>query len=254
MIVYRITNSQNGKVYIGLTTKGLDTRWRWHVRDSRRAQTPLHRAIRKYGPTAFRVEEIACALSGRDLKALERTLIAQHNSRVDVGHGYNCTDGGDGVLNPTARDRAARSARMKAQRLSPGFLERSNAAKRGKPQPPHVREALQAAARRKRSPEWIEKIAALRRGSEPSMATRAKMSAAQKRRFSDPEVRAAHAAARKGQRRSPEAAMQSAVSRRRNLIAAKLLVHFFGVKFDAGVPEVLPFKPICGQMFLEVQA
>lgn len=35
MIIYKITNSINGKVYIGLTTVTLEARWRGHIRDSR---------------------------------------------------------------------------------------------------------------------------------------------------------------------------------------------------------------------------
>ena len=53
MIIYLITNSTNGKRYVGKTTKPLDVRWRGHVAGSTSSGVPLARAIRKYGTDAF---------------------------------------------------------------------------------------------------------------------------------------------------------------------------------------------------------
>ena len=49
-VVYLITNTVNGKVYVGQTINGLSKRWKGHKNDVRNgSQNPLHRAIRKYG-------------------------------------------------------------------------------------------------------------------------------------------------------------------------------------------------------------
>lgn len=58
MIIYKITNSINGKVYIGLTTVTLEARWRGHIRDSRVCDRHLYRSMRKYGLENFIIEEI----------------------------------------------------------------------------------------------------------------------------------------------------------------------------------------------------
>lgn len=93
--VYRITNSANGRVYIG---KSVDPKQRWylHCYQARRGDaTPMHRAIRKYGSGAFVVDVLETFTSEAECFAAERRLIAQHRS-TDGVRGYNASDGGDG--------------------------------------------------------------------------------------------------------------------------------------------------------------
>jgi hypothetical protein len=48
--VYKITNKENGKIYIGITSQGVNQRWCKHCSDSTTGSTfPIHNAIRKYG-------------------------------------------------------------------------------------------------------------------------------------------------------------------------------------------------------------
>lgn len=51
MIVYKATNTLNGKVYIGQTIQTLDKRANQHYRDMRsiKKNTPFQDAIQKYG-------------------------------------------------------------------------------------------------------------------------------------------------------------------------------------------------------------
>lgn len=74
MIIYKITNLINNKVYIGLTTKSLTYRWSRHLTEGRnlKNQKPLYRAIRKYGKGNFQIEEIDSAPDIKTLGELER--------------------------------------------------------------------------------------------------------------------------------------------------------------------------------------
>ena len=50
MIIYKITNLQNNKVYIGQTKQELSARWGQHLANARRGvQLPLYEDIRRVG-------------------------------------------------------------------------------------------------------------------------------------------------------------------------------------------------------------
>ena len=89
MIIYKITNRINGKVYIGQTVGSLQARWKAHLRSKDNAV--FHKALHKYGAENFTVEQIDVAASTKELDAKEKYWIAFYNSRRT---GYNMTDGG----------------------------------------------------------------------------------------------------------------------------------------------------------------
>ena len=91
-----ITNTKNGKSYIGITTRTLSRRWYEHCFVPNSCGKLLNKAINKYGKDAFIIETIASAKTLKDLKEVEKQLIEQHQTKVP--HGYNLTDGGDGVF------------------------------------------------------------------------------------------------------------------------------------------------------------
>lgn len=96
MLVYKVTNTVNGKAYIGITARTVDLRWRFHLNKANNgSRFALHCAMRKYGADNFRVEAIYTATSLDELKACEKGLIAAHGTFAP--HGYNMTAGGDGV-------------------------------------------------------------------------------------------------------------------------------------------------------------
>jgi group I intron endonuclease len=93
MLIYKITNIINGKVYIGQTSLSIEERWATHCARARgkTSQTHIHRAIRKNGPNNFNIEVIDdTPLRKSQLNESEIFHIATLNPE------YNMTKGGEG--------------------------------------------------------------------------------------------------------------------------------------------------------------
>lgn len=107
MIIYKITNQINNKVYIGLTTCSLEYRWARHITESKNINNTKHlyKSMRKYGIENFTVEEIDSTNDFKELGRLERYYIKQYNS-TNPNLGYNLTHGGESNQydgNPSAK-------------------------------------------------------------------------------------------------------------------------------------------------------
>lgn len=90
--IYKISNSINSKVYIGLTTNPIEHRFYQHkYLAGRGVNRALYCAMRKYGIDNFYVEQIE-ECDNSILKQRERYWIAYYNSYMN---GYNMTVGGD---------------------------------------------------------------------------------------------------------------------------------------------------------------
>lgn len=89
MPIYKITNIVTGDIYVGKTEKTLGERLYFHYYDSRRSETYLHRAMRKYGKDNFVIEILEdceiCRLNELEVKWI--TLLKPL---------YNMTKGGEG--------------------------------------------------------------------------------------------------------------------------------------------------------------
>lgn len=93
MLIYKITNKLNGKVYIGQTTKTLDIRRKGHIQAAKDGiNHHLYNAMNKYGIENFEFEEICKANSKSELNYLEAKYIIEYDS---VRNGYNMGYGGD---------------------------------------------------------------------------------------------------------------------------------------------------------------
>ena len=59
MEIYKITNKVNGKVYIGQTIRPVEYRFHRHINDAMHNILDTHfaRAIRKYGPDKWQLEQ-----------------------------------------------------------------------------------------------------------------------------------------------------------------------------------------------------
>jgi len=94
MIIYKITNLINSKVYIGQTIRPLSHRWTQHLRDVRdKLDYRLYRSIRKYGIESFKIEEIDGANNQTELNYKEWLWIMKTES-YKPENGYNSKLGG----------------------------------------------------------------------------------------------------------------------------------------------------------------
>ena len=94
--VYVITNSKNGKKYVGVTTRGYPNRFAnhlWHSRKNSGNCSALYSAIRKHGADCFSVELVEQCSSFEEMNSRERYWIKSFNTMSPSG--YNLTDGGD---------------------------------------------------------------------------------------------------------------------------------------------------------------
>lgn len=91
MWIYKITNIQNNKVYIGQTIRPVEQRFHRHINDALNNILDTHfaRAIRKYGKENFIIEIIDTATTQDELNQKERYWIRFYDA---VDKGYNETD------------------------------------------------------------------------------------------------------------------------------------------------------------------
>lgn len=107
MIVYKATNTNNGKVYIGKTVRGLSHAKARHFQRARYqwkygTDSHFYNAIRKNGEDAFTWEVVYQGSSDADIQAREREYIALYSSKPEGV--YNMTPGGDGGAGKTLSD------------------------------------------------------------------------------------------------------------------------------------------------------
>lgn len=112
MIIYKITNKVNGKIYIGQTKQRLAKRWSNHCCKNSHCSI-LHSAILKYGSENFTVEQIDVASNKDELDKKEIFWI-RHFDCV-APNGYNISTGGNGNrgYKPTKETLMKRSLSLK---------------------------------------------------------------------------------------------------------------------------------------------
>lgn len=102
--IYKITNLINGKSYIGQTDQKVEDRWRDHKNGKTSKNSPLKRAIEKYGWDNFSKEVIDTADSLEEALSKEIYWIDHYQTCIPVfgkNSGYNLTRGGEGVFTIT---------------------------------------------------------------------------------------------------------------------------------------------------------
>ena len=230
--IYKITNTVNGKSYIGQTIQdAVKTRIRYHF--AGRGNQLVKRAIEKYGQDAFTYEILYDGIIPDFLDILEIEAIAKFNTLSP--HGYNLTTGGEGgspsdetrqkhleaIRHPEVRQKHLEAmrhpeVRQKLSKASTGkrhtdetrrkMSESREGAKNpmyGKPRSDDTKRKIsEANTGKKRSDEVKQKLSEARKGEKHpfygkslSEEHRRKLSEAHKR----PEVRAKHSESMKGE-------------------------------------------------------
>jgi len=190
--VYKITNSVNGKLYIGLSTNPTK-RWWEHRNRTKKTHTKLYNAFRKYGIDAFSFEVLHWCDSQEDARDLENLVVDVCET---ITKGYNmCPGGGGGIAGPDnplygkslpPEVCAKMSAAAKKRGVSSTTIGKGTTALRQKEQDPEWlarRNAKISEANKGRimSDEWREKLSIARRARPPvSEETKAKLSASMK--------------------------------------------------------------------------
>lgn len=115
MIVYKATNKENGKVYIGYTSKTLEERKLEHLAKSKSKGDKHYfylfkEAIRKYGFFCFEWEIICECNSIDECYEKEKHFIKEMNTISPDG--YNLTEGGNGgVQSKETRNKISKSVK-----------------------------------------------------------------------------------------------------------------------------------------------
>jgi group I intron endonuclease len=205
MIIYKITNRINGKVYIGQTTVKLKDRWHGHC-CKRSNCNHLRNAIQKYGKKAFTIEVIDTANSIDELNKKEQHWISQLDSNNPL-KGYNLLTGGSGGF--------------KHSELSKKKMSKSRT---GKTMPTTTREALAKynSVYRPMTPEVKEKLRLANLNKGPiSDETRKKLSQTSKNRKQSQETINKRINSFKNRIKNPETEAQRIEKIRKSLTGVK---------------------------------
>ena len=99
MEIYKITNTVNGKIYIGKTCKTAQQRFNRHIKQSSgnvKNTDYFHLALKKYGSDKFQLDILETNIENKEeLNKREIYWISKYNS-TDNKIGYNLLPGGTG--------------------------------------------------------------------------------------------------------------------------------------------------------------
>ena len=130
MTIYQITNTINGKIYIGKTIRTIEERFQGHVYHANaKRQTHLYNAMRKYGTEAFIITEVESNFNSEDdLNEAEIRYISELNPH------YNMTSGGEGKSGFKASEETKRkmSESHRGKKFSEETKRKMSEAKKGK--------------------------------------------------------------------------------------------------------------------------
>lgn len=184
MYIYKTTNTLNGKIYIGLSSKQVE-----ESEDYLGSGVILNQAINKYGKEHFTKEILERDIENYDL-LIEREIywIKELESKVEHGN-YNMTDGGQGALgkSPDIETRKKMSEAITELWKDPGYRAKMRETRKD---PEHRARMDEVRKETWKDPGLRAKMSALQKELWKDPAHRAKMSATLKELYKDPERRA----------------------------------------------------------------
>lgn len=92
--IYKITNKEDGKAYIGQTCRDPNIRWKEHYNRDIDKDTYFHRALKKYGKDNF-LWEVIEECDNKILNEREIYWIKYYDTYYKNNKGYNMTYGGE---------------------------------------------------------------------------------------------------------------------------------------------------------------
>ena len=184
--IYKITNTVNGKSYIGQTIHdAVKIRIAHHLRGH--GNLALKSAVEKYGVDAMKFEILHDGIIPEFLEGYEKEAIEKFNTIAP--HGYNFTEGGE-TSTPSEKTRRKMSESQKRRKRSPHSAEtrrKMSESHKGKP----------------RSKEHSENISRALKGKKPSEETRRKLSEVHKGKSLSNEHRRKISESNKGKHQGP---------------------------------------------------
>lgn len=184
MIVYKITNLENGKIYVGQTRRTLEERFKEHCQ----ADSAIGRAIRKHGKEKFKCEILETCKTLEELNEREKFWIKTFDCMIPKG--YNKTDGGQSTLLAEEVRHQISESLIKFYEEHPEALEKISEEQKKRYADPEER--AKAAERTRKvfeDPAIREKHAESQRKRFENPEEREKISATLTEHFSDPEER-----------------------------------------------------------------
>lgn len=182
--VYKITNTANGKIYIG-SSKNIESRWACHLSDLRRQDhhsKHLQRAANKYGMSVFELE-ILQEVEEEDLIKTEQEYLDKLRP-YDKNIGYNISDNAERISGEALRKCYTPEVREKLS----NSLKNSKAFKDS-----HSTEEYKAKSSERAKQQWQDPEVRLKMmNSLTSEESRAKKSAAVKAAYENQEVKHRH--------------------------------------------------------------
>lgn len=176
--VYLVTNTRNGKKYVGCTRQTIKARWAKHCTTAKAgSRFAIHAAIRKYGAACFTVESLEVVEGGHvELMEAERRHISIQNCVAPAG--YNLTRGGDGV-----------------DHTVPYVLQKHRLANHKLYADPNWQKAtVEGARRRSANPDWVRNTTLANRSKAQDSAWLASVSEGVRHKWeADPTYRQKHA-------------------------------------------------------------
>jgi group I intron endonuclease len=175
MIIYKVTNTINGKIYVGQTVKSLKRRWSDHCAKSSTCLA-LKAAINLHGRENFTIEQIDVASNIDDLNKKEIKWIADLKSFGDLG--YNLCLGGEGKSGYKQKPESVEAMRQKkmGKKLTVEHKVRISAGNTGKIMSEESKRKIsQSHMGMKHSKETLAKLSKIRLGKKHSADSKAKI-------------------------------------------------------------------------------
>ena len=121
MFVYKISNTINDKVYIGITSYTIEERYKWHVRDCKKGvDKKLYKAMKKHGIENFKIDLLEQADSAI-IDKREEFYIEKFDS---FNNGYNASPVSHGIKHHTKETKKLMSKKAKGRKPTKDALEK----------------------------------------------------------------------------------------------------------------------------------